>query len=418
MRVIVLSWEYPPENIGGLGRHVWGLTWALARQGFEVHVICPGVEGERSKQYRRGLYVHRARPYSLTTPGFIPQVLQQNVSLLECAASLIYTLKQVDLIHAHDWLVTYVAQALKHAYRLPLVATIHATEYGRNHGLHTEEQRFIGSVEWWLVYEAWRVICCSNFMQDELQRVFQLPVDKITMISNGINLDEFRVDPRLQPYLKDFRHQYAHPEEKIVLCVARLVHEKGVQVLLEALPRVLAVYPQTKLVIVGRGPGEGYLKHRAGQLGITHQVYFTGYIDDQTRNQLYQSATVAVFPSLYEPFGIVALEAMAAGVPVVVSDTGGISEIVKHGVDGLKAATGSADSLATQIIEILTNPDLGQRLQAKAYQKVSTRFTWDEVARQTGHLYVQVKEAWAQSDWGKDSPLFVPFLRRTILRGV
>ena len=390
MRIIMLSWEYPPGNIGGLGQHVYDLSRALARLGVEVHVVCPATDEAPEFQKLQEVRIHRVQPYLQATPDYISWVLQMNISLLEKATSLINSVKKVDLIHAHDWLVAYVSRALKHSYQIPLVATIHATEHGRNHGLHNNEQRYIGSVDWWLTYEAWRVICCSYYMQAELQRVLQLPEDKIKLIRNGVNLQDFIVPEDIKKQLPKFRSNYAHPDEKIIYYVGRLVHEKGVQILLDAVPRILAVYPQSKFIIAGQGPNEGYLKQKVIEMSTTGQVYFTGYVDDHTRNCLYQCADVAVFPSLYEPFGIVALEAMAAGAPVVVPDTGGISELVQPGIDGMTFQTGSAESLARQILQILVQPQLAEQIRRQAYQKVITNFSWDKVASQTISLYTQV----------------------------
>ncbi|NPV26172.1 MAG: glycosyltransferase family 4 protein [Firmicutes bacterium] len=401
MQILMLSWEYPPRSVGGLGQHVYELSRALSRQGQEVHVITCGIEGAAPFEVVDGVKVHRVQPYTLHAPDLITWVLQLNLSMLEYAIRLINTGGGVDLIHAHDWLTAYAGRALKHAYRLPLVATIHATEYGRNHGLHNDQQRYISGVEWWLTYEAWRVICCSYYMKNEVKGVFQLPDDKIRVIPNGVNPQNFVVSEN-EPYNRD---DYAHPSEKIVFYVGRLVHEKGVQVLLEAAPKILASYPRTKFIIAGRGPNENYLKHRAQELGISNSVYFTGYIDDQTRNRLYSYANVAVFPSLYEPFGIVALEAMAARTPVVVSDTGGLAEIIEEGVDGLKAHPGSSDSLAARILEILYQPHLGQRLREKAYSKVVRHFNWEEIAEQTMALYQEVRIQYAKSIWAPPNAL-------------
>ncbi|HEX3032571.1 MAG TPA: glycosyltransferase family 4 protein, partial [Bacillota bacterium] len=168
---------------------------------------------------------------------------------------------------------------------------------------------------------------------------------------------------------------------------------KGVQVLLEAMPKVLRYHPHTKLVIGGKGPNEHYLRHRAHELGISPSVYFTGYIDDATRNGLYQCADVAVVPSLYEPFGIVALEAMAAGTPVVVSDTGGLSEIINHEVNGLKAYTGSANSLADNILRFLCDPAFARKAKERASQEVEEIYNWQEIARQTSKVYEDVVRA-------------------------
>jgi glycosyltransferase involved in cell wall biosynthesis len=390
----MLSWEYPPKSVGGLARHVYDLTNALASIGVDIHLITSGGMGAPHFEEINGVKVHRVEPYRVSSPDFVTWVAQFNVALLEKAIPLMASNYDFQILHAHDWLVAYAARAIKHAGRLPLVVTIHATEYGRNNGLHNDTQRHISDIEWWLTYEAWRVICCSHFMEDEVKRVFQLPQDKIAVIPNGVAPGNFKTLSK-----NARRSDYAAPDEKIIFYVGRMVQEKGVQVLLDAAPEILAHYPQAKFIIAGKGPYLDALKNQASALGIANRVYFTGYISDEVRNSLYSWADVAVFPSLYEPFGIVALEAMAARTPVVVSDCGGISEIVRHGVDGLKANTGNSHSLAQNILALLRQPQLGESLREEAYRKVTEEFNWKAIARKTASVYREVWEAHRSTPW-------------------
>jgi glycogen synthase len=398
LRVLMLSWEFPPRVVGGLARHVHDLTVALADNGVEIDVITTAENGTREFETMHGVDIYRVRPYHLVPRDFISGILQLNAAMLEKVMELLRRGERYDLVHAHDWLVAFAARAVKYAERIPLVATIHATEYGRNRGLHNDEQRYISDVEWWLTYEAWNVICCSRYMQNELQRVFQLPVDKISMVPNGVDPRQFRAG-RNDPVI---RSRYAGKNEKIVFFVGRLVQEKGVNVLLDAVPRILSSVPSTKFIIAGKGPVLEHLRAQARNLGVEHHVHFTGYIDDVARNSLYNASSVAVFPSLYEPFGIVALEAMAARVPVVVSDTGGLSEIVEHGVDGLKCYAGNAISLADQVVAVLNDSSFAGRLAAGAYKKVNTLYSWQEIARQTMNIYHDVLADYRDSDWTRE----------------
>jgi len=397
LRVLMLSWEFPPRIVGGLARHVHDLSRALAESGVETDVVTVAEEGDRLFEGLALLNIHRVRPSPPAARDFVTGILQLNVAMLEKVMVLLERGEKYDLLHAHDWLVAFAARALKHALRLPLVSTIHATEYGRNHGLHTEEQRYISDVEWWLTYEAWRVVCCSRYMCQELQRVFQLPEDKIRVVPNGVDLSQCGTGPA-DP---GFRRRYAADDERIVFFVGRLVREKGVHLLLEAAPRILAQVPRLKFVVAGRGPALESLQSQVRRLGLEQQVHFAGYVDDATRNGLYKAAAVAVFPSVYEPFGIVALEAMAAKVPVVVADTGGLTEIVVHGVDGLKSYTGHAASLADQVLAVLGDAGLAQRLAENAYRKVVSGFSWQEIARQTRNIYQEVL-----SESGRKAGLF------------
>ena len=402
MRVMMLSWEYPPKVVGGIARHVHDLAIALVKKGIEVDVVTCGVQGALEFEADEGVNVHRINMNNPIAPDFLTWVLQLNLNLVEEANRLGKNGNKIDLLHAHDWLVAYAGKNLKHSWRIPLVSTIHATEYGRNNGLHNELQRYISNVEWWLGYESWRVIACSRYMEDELKRIFQIPQDKLRVIPNGVYPAEFQktdIDP-----LK-IRNRYSAPDEKIIFHVGRIVREKGLGVLLEAMPRVLEFEPRVKLVIAGKGAYLEDLRHRAYQLGIYNRIYFTGYIDDNTRNALFQCADVAVFPSLYEPFGIVALEGMAAGTPVVVSDTGGMSEIIKHGVNGLKAYTNNVISLADNIIWALQHPDHTLQMKHKAMEDIKTIYNWDRIALKTVDVYEQVLNQFYSSPW-----------RRTIYR--
>ncbi len=393
MKVLMLSWEYPPQNVGGLAQHVYHLSRALARHGAEIHVITVGGNDAVPYEDHDGVKVHRVQPYSLSAPDFKTWILHLNFSLLEYGVTLINSLKGVDIVHAHDWLAAFAGRALKHSFKIPLLATVHATEYGRNNGLHNDTQRYISDVEWWLTYEAWRVIVCSSYMERELRGFFQLPSDKLSIIPNGVSVEEFAS-----------KAQYKPPAgEKYIFFIGRLVREKGVQVLIDAAPKILAACPEARFIIAGTGPYEEHLRVRVRERGLEHRVYFAGYVNDQMRNRLYSQSSVAVFPSLYEPFGIVALEGMAARTPVVVADTGGLSEIVDHGVDGLKCFVGSPDSLADNIVAVLRDPALAGRLRENGYEKVRNKYSWFAIAGKTLDVYEEVLEQSRGADWHTDT---------------
>lgn len=383
-RVLMLSWEYPPATVGGLARHVYDLSQALARGGDEVHVITCPVAGEESYCLHQGVHVHRLLPEQLTARDFLAWVGQLNKGMEDLAHQVFNTWGMPDLIHAHDWMVGVAAEHLRGYYGLPLVVTIHATEHGRNRGIYTDLQRHIHLMEGQLTRNANQVICCSNYMSDEVIRLFDLPLHKVNVIPNGVdpaNLSAGREGNR------DFQDLLRR--EPTIVFLGRLVPEKGVQVLLEALVGVLKQVPDARLLIAGRGPYEEYLKGRAAELGVTEQAHFVGFVDDLGRNQLLGQARVAVFPSLYEPFGIVALEAMAARVPVVVTETGGLKDIVEHGVDGYKVPPGRADMLAHYVTQFLRYPELATEMCQRAWRKVITIYDWQYIAAETREVYCQ-----------------------------
>ena len=384
MKILMLTWEYPPRIVGGIARVVHDLSKRLIKDGHEVTVVTYR-DNTNVPEYEndKGVNVYRVDNYMIHPNNFIDWIMQLNFNLVSKATEIINKEGGFDVIHAHDWLVTYAAKTLKNAYNIPIVATIHATEAGRNSGIHDETQRYINDTEWLLTYEATEVIVNSNFMKNDIHRLFGLPFEKINVIPNGINLSNFTGIER--DY--DFRRQYAMDNEKIILYVGRLVYEKGIQHLIAAMPKILSNYHDAKLIIAGRGVMMDELKAEARNLGLGNKVYFTGYLDSKQVQKMYKCADVAVFPSTYEPFGIVALEAMLAGVPTVVSDVGGLNEIVNHGVDGMKSYAGNPNSIADSVTALLYDHQLAANVSKKAKQKVKEQFNWEKIAQDTHFTY-------------------------------
>lgn len=391
----MLAWEYPPKIIGGLARHAAYLSRALVADGHRVVVLTQDDPEQPSFEMDEGVEVHRLPVDGPPPRDFIGWVKRLNFQMIERAIHLFTSGRRFDVVHAHDWLAAYAGKTIKHALAIPLIATVHATEYGRNNGLHNDLQRYIGNCEWWLTYEAWRVICCSHFMEDELRRVFQTPADKIRIVPNGIEPPRSSADPDDAA----FRARFAQPDESVVFFLGRLVHEKGVHVLLDAVPRILERQPNTRFVIAGEGPLRSDLEALAHALGIASRVVFYGYADDDDRDRFLRTSQVAVFPSLYEPFGIVALEAMAAGTPVIVSRTGGFAEIVRHGTNGLHAEPNNAESLANSVVALLVADGLAEKLRREALREVRERYSWASIAAQTGVVYEDVLREYTQSRW-------------------
>ncbi len=394
-RVVILSWEFPPRIVGGIAPHVYNLSRDLVRKGIDTYVVTCDFPGAPEYEEIDGVHVFRVDSYTSPSPDFATWVYLMNVNMEKESAALIRRLDgQINLIHAHDWLVANSAIGLKHIFRVPLVATIHSTEIGRRNGLHTKYERMIHQTEARLTHEAWKVICCSQFMTSHVRWAFGLPKDKIITIPNGVDSAAFS-----RKFNRDkVSSKYAHADEKIVLFVGRLVHEKGVHVLIGAMPKVLARV-NAKFVIVGNGYMKDSLIGQVHRMGLAHKTCFTGFIDDETLKLLYSCADVCVVPSLYEPFGITALEAMAAHVPVVVSDTGGLSEIIEHDKTGVKVYADNSDSLAWGITRVLLDPDYADWVKKNAYNKVSKEYTWRKISQRTKILYQQVYDEYKSGSW-------------------
>jgi len=395
MKILVLSWEFPPRIVGGIARHVAELYPELVKLGHEVHLIT--VEFGQASMYEvvEGVKIHRV-PVGHSN-DFFHWVVNLNESMGDHGGKLILEEGQFDLIHAHDWLVGDAAIALKHTFKIPLIATIHATEYGRYNGIHTDTQRYINGKETILAYNAWRIIVCSDYMRREVERALHSPWDKIDVIYNGIRAEKKRHHEDF--HALDFRRQFANDDEKIVYYLGRMTYEKGIPILLNAAPKILwEMGGKVKFVIVGGGNTD-HLKRQAWDLGIWQHCYFTGFLSDEYLDKFQTIADCAVFPSLYEPFGIVALESFASRVPVVVSDTGGFPEVVQHTKTGIVTWVNNADSLAWGILEVLRNPDYRQWLVDNAYEDLERRFSWPKLAKQTEKVYQRVVQERSQIPW-------------------
>ena len=383
MKILMLTWEYPPRIVGGIARVVNDLSKRLIKDGHDVYVVTYREGSAPYYENDKGVHVYRVDNYMINPNNFIDWIMQLNFNMVAKVNELIAKGEKFDVIHAHDWLVAYAAKTLKNSYDLPLVSTIHATEAGRNGGIHNEVQRYINDTEWMLTYESSEVIVNSKFMKNDLQRLFGLPYEKINVVANGINSTAYSGVEK--DY--DFRRQYAADNEKIILFMGRLVYEKGVQHLISAMPKILENYHDAKLVIAGKGGMLDELKAQVEAMGLGQKVYFTGYLNAKQVSKMYKCADISVFPSTYEPFGIVALEAMLAGVPTVVSDVGGLNEIVEHGVDGMKSYAGNPNSLADSILELLFNPQLCESISKKAKTKVKNEYSWTKIAQDTHCIY-------------------------------
>jgi glycosyltransferase involved in cell wall biosynthesis len=390
MQILVLAWEFPPRIIGGISRHVAELYPEIVKLGHQIHLVTVEATGAKDREIIDGIAVYRLPVKDGGT--FFEWVANMNQSMLDRASELIGQQTQpFDAIHAHDWLVSEAAIALSQNFQIPLLATIHATEYGRCNGIHSNDQNYVHHKEISVAKAAERVIVCSKYMQGEVERALGCPPEKTDVVHNGLSLE------RMRSHCEDFdkaalRQKYAEQDEAVVYYVGRITYEKGIYLLLNAAPQILAAMSdRVKFVIIGTGDAYSILLQRqAWNLGIHHKVTFTGFMSDRDLSKLQAIASCAVFPSLYEPFGIVALESFAAGVPVVVSDTGGMPEVVRHGVTGIVTKVNDSDSLAAGILEILQNPDRSKQLVKNAQIELRERFSWQKLAIETEAVYAKV----------------------------
>jgi glycogen synthase len=391
MRILLLSWEYPPHINGGLGQHVKELAPAMLAVDpeLEVHVITPIFAGRTERESQGRLHVHRVKVKAPSDDQIYADVLAANPAFIRAGEKLLETEGPFDLIHVHDWLPSFASLALGEAHRLPIVATIHATERGRYRGaLYSDLSRAIDAAEERLAQAAQRVITCSLAMQGEVQGFYGVSGERIRVIANGIDAGHLQ---RLRSEdLSSFRRQYARPDERIIFNVGRMVYEKGADLLVEAAPHVLSRVPEAKFVIGGRGPLFASLSQRIEAMHLHDKVMLTGFLTDDERDRLYVVADLCVFPSRYEPFGIVALEAMVAGTPVVVSGVGGLGTVVQHGLTGLTALPEDVHSLAGAIVQALDDPPSAAERAERGRAYVEACLAWPVIAGLTLDVYADV----------------------------
>jgi glycogen(starch) synthase len=387
-RVLILSWEYPPVIEGGLARHVRKLAEALVGEcGVEVHVLTRGGASTDPREDRHGVIVHRVRtpPFPRDTARFLDWVADLNADLFARGEELREQLT-FDIVHGHDWLVADASKRLARVTGAPFVATIHATEHGRHQGwVSAPPQSQIHATERWMAHTADQLIVCSHYMREHVAEVFGVDGARIFVIPNGIDAAD------LKPVgdLVALRARFAKPHEKLVLLIGRLVYEKGFQDALEALGGrggVIERDSNVRFVIAGSGTHEPELRAQAAALGLDAHGTFLGWIGDDLLHSLYRVADLTVVPSIYEPFGLVALEAMASGCPCIVADTGGLREIVPDASAALRFASSDPRSLGITMQRVLSEPQLRDRLVAEALEHVQS-FDWSDVAARTASAY-------------------------------
>ena len=395
MKILHLTWEYPPHKIGGLATHVEELAKAQARMGLEPIVVTCAFSDNYGFEEKDGIKVYRFDANHIPAEDFPSWTLQMNTLLTNKATEALNEHEDVVLIHAHDWLVSTAAVTLKHMYRKPLIVTLHSMEIGRRGGIYDDRQKLIHDLEGRIVFESWKTICCSHYMKNATCSAFSTPWDKVDVIENGVDVNSLMTNLDLN----EVKSRYALPDEKVIFFVGRHVWEKGLDVLIGSMPQVLEKYPDAKLVIAGKGYMTDKCKQIANDVGVAHKVVFTGFIENDVMNALYRLSDVVVVPSRYEPFGIVALEAMACETPVIVADTGGLSEIIEHDKDGLKVWANNSESLSWGINRILGDVNFSNVLSKNAKEKINNIYSWDIISKKTKALYDNVVSQHEKSDW-------------------
>ncbi len=388
MRVLLFCWEYPPVIEGGLARHVRKLSEHLVGAGVEVHVVSRGGGHLPAEEVRHGVVVHRVREpeFPRDVGAFVHWVDRMNSDMYELATAVGERF-EFDLVHSHDWLVADVAERLAEQIGAPWLVTVHATEFGRHQGwVSSYPQSHIHAVERHMVAAADRVITCSHYMRGHVAAVLGAPLGRVTVIQNAVDPSDLEAPVDLD----ELRGRFAEPGERLVLLVGRLVYEKGFHLALDALAQTVECLGGIRFVVAGSGTAEAELRDQARRLGLMRHGSFLGWVGDDMLHALYRVAEIVIVPSIYEPFGLVALEAMACGCPCIVADTGGLREVVPgDGTVGLRFRSRDAVALSDVLAQILIDDEARAKLVAEAREHVLS-FDWGAVARRTHGLYEEL----------------------------
>lgn len=390
MKILLVSWEYPPVVIGGLGRHVHHLATELARAGHEVVVLSRRPTGTDPQTHPTTDEVHEGvrviaaaeDPHEFTFgTDMMAWILAMGHAMIR--AGLVLADWRPDLVHAHDWLVAHPAVALAQFFDVPLVSTIHATEAGRHSGwISGAVSRQVHALESWLVHDSDSLIACSASMRDEITALFGPDLGEISVIPNGIDTAGW-----------PFAMRRPHPGPAELLYFGRLEYEKGVHDAIAALPRIRRTHPGTTLTIAGDGTQLDFLTAQARRHKVLKATNFVGRVDHSQLLALLHRADAAVLPSHYEPFGIVALEAAAAGTPLVTSTAGGLGEAVIDGMTGLSYPPGDVPALADAVRALLDSAAAAQQRATAARERLTSDFAWETVAADTSQVYLAAKRA-------------------------
>ncbi|MFM2438840.1 MAG: hypothetical protein RLZ55_1665 [Actinomycetota bacterium] len=388
MRILHVAWEYPPLVYGGLGRHVHALTLAQAAEGHEVVVVTQASPEAPADELAGRVRVVRgaaAPEWEFSTANLVAWVAEFDANLAAAAQAVVSDWRP-DVVHCHDWMTTRAGSAAAEAADVGLFATIHATERGRHQGhLYGDVSLTVDGIERFLCHRADALIVCSAAMRYEVQQQFAVPGDRVTVIPNGVDQAAWSVEPAA---CAEARARWL-PEggSGLIVYTGRLEAEKGIFTLLDAMPAVLATRPGTRLVLAGSGGQQATFDQVCRERGLVESVVRSGWLPEGELKALIGAADAAVVPSLYEPFGMVALEAMSLGAPVVASRTGGLADIVIDGETGRSVPPGDPVALAGALCATMADPIGSRVMAAEARALLEQRYDWGFIARDTVNSY-------------------------------
>jgi glycogen(starch) synthase len=379
VRVLMFTWEYPPSSVGGTAGHVDGLAHGLTRLGHDVTVITRLVPGTDDRHERGGVRELRAE---VDLPWLPDDLLASVASANHALVARLRSLGdwRPDVVHAHDWRVAWSADVAAQLFDVPMVTTFHGTERGRHGGHLAPGQPIdINSVEWWQATRSRRVIASTRLLVRDIIDGFEIDPDHVRRIPGGIDPQWWQASSPGEPT--------SARRSGTVLAWGRVQYEKGFQVLARAIAALRYRTAGVECTIAGRGSYLPELQSQIDLAGAGDLIELPGFLNDNELRSAIHSAGCVVIPSLYEPFGIVALEALAGGAPLIVADTGGLAELVGGTGSALLFEPGNADDLANCIEQILTDDALADDLVRKGRGLLEASYSWDAIAMRTVAVY-------------------------------
>jgi glycosyltransferase involved in cell wall biosynthesis len=412
LRIGFFVWEYPPALVGGLGTYADYITREFVSMGNDVTVFTLNPGNLKTREIVKGVEVHRplVADASNVFPMFVTEDLKKwgtNIrmfndifiyNILSATKFLNSMLKKeklnYDVVCVHDWLSSIAGIMVKNETSVPVAFHVHSTEWGRAGGQGSE---VVSHLEWATSQKVDKIMTVSHAMQEDLVR-HGWPRQKISVVWNGVDPDRYNPTRCKPDDVRAIRSSYGlQSDEKMILFLGRLTWVKGVTNLIQAMPTVLAENPKAKLIILGKGEQQNDIIEAANRLGISSRVACRfEFVPEKERILHYAAADVCIFPSTYEPFGIVSLEAMSMAKPIIVGAQGVVGfreQVVPSGPDqnGVHVNGADASDIAWGINETLRDPDRAKAWGQNGRKRVLSYFTWEEAAKQTIQIYEKLK---------------------------
>jgi glycogen synthase len=404
MKVLMFGWEFPPNNLGGLGTACYGLTKGLSKKGIEITFVLPKNASSHDhlniiaadslyigNKKLKMKYVDSLLQAYITEKEYnyaLSNLMQGNPAIGELygkdlfeevnryaeKAAIIAKFEDFDFIHCHDWMTFKAGKKAKEISGKPLIVHVHATDFDRTGG---HPNQAVYDIEREGMHAADKIIAVSNYTKEMIVKHYAIPPGKIEVVHNAV---EHAPKAKRAP-------SRINSEDKIVLFLGRLTLQKGPDYFIEAANRVSKIMPNVKFVVAGSGEMYRKMVDRAAELGMGKNLLFTGHLSGDDIDKAYQMADLYVMPSVSEPFGITPLESIRNNTPVIISKQSGVSEVLTN---ALKVDFWDVDEMTNKIVGVLSYPHLKSSLAENSMREVE-KMTWDAAADKCVNIYSNLR---------------------------